>query len=78
MGRIFGISDNPVSTIESALGLRPIKIKNSSVIKPIKVYDKDNNVDKFVSKERLNSSNPFVKMRNGFGKLMAHFSHKNN
>ena len=74
MGKIFGISDNPVSIIESAIGLRPIKIKNYS--KPVKIYDKADNVDKFVGKKKSNSSNPIIKMRNGFGKLMAHFSHK--
>lgn len=76
MGKIFGISNNPVSTIESAIGLNPIKIEPSVVIMPVKIGYKHDNVDKFVSKKKTNCSNPFIKMRNGFGKLMAHFSHK--
>lgn len=72
MGKIFGISDNPVSTINSAL--TPLRIKP-----PKQFYTElpknTNTADKFVSKERQAASNPFVKMRNGFGKLMAHFSH---
>ncbi len=76
MGKIFGISDNPVSTIESAIGMKPIKI--SSSVEHVVSFDKNNNVDKFISKEAKNKkSNPFIKMKNGFGKLMKHFSHKN-
>lgn len=73
MGKIFGISDNPVSTIHSAL--------NGTQFEPIthyyirKVQFPDVKVDTFVSKEAKPVSNPFVKMRNGFGKLMAHFQH---
>ncbi len=76
MGKIFGISNNPVSTIESAIGLKPIKIEYPGGIKPIKIVDKNDNMDNFVSKKITNNSNPIVKMRNGFGKLMDHFSHK--
>ncbi len=72
MGKIFGISDNPVSTIGSA-------IRTMRVEAP-KIYAKDlpkntNVADKFVSKEKQPQANAFIKMRNGFGKLMAHFSH---
>ncbi len=71
MGKIFGISDNPVSTIESAL--RPLAYK-----KPVD-YGKTINTftttsDKFVSKEKTSKANAFVKMRNGIGRLMSHFS----
>lgn len=71
MGKIFGISDNPVSTIDSALATFRIK-------PPKQFYTKlpknTNTADKFISKEKTTTSNPFIKMRNGFGKLMAHFS----
>lgn len=74
MGKIFGICDNPVSTLHSAL--RTMKVE------PPKVYAKElpkntNVADKFVSKEKQPQANAFIKMRNGFGKLMAHFSHNN-
>ena len=72
MGKIFGISDNPVSTIDKALKTAKLEVPNSVKYgKPVvKNY---NHTDSFVSKEKQNTSNPFVKMRNGFGKLMAHF-----
>lgn len=68
--RIFKISRNPVSTIESAL--KPLDIP-----KPQYKYIKNS---KFVSpvtplRERANNANYFVKMRNGIGRLMKHFSH---
>lgn len=74
MGKIFGISDNPVSTITSALqGVRieAPKVVVSSLLK------NTTEADKFVSKTKQPQSNAFIKMRNGFGKLMAHFSHPN-
>ena len=51
-------------------------------VEPPKVYAKElpkntNVADKFVSKEKQPQANAFIKMRNGFGKLMAHFSHNN-
>ena len=74
MGKIFGICDNPVSTIHST-------IKTMRLEAP-KIYAKElpkntNTADKCVSKEKQPAANAFVKMRNGFGKLMAHFSHPN-
>lgn len=70
MGKIFGISNNPVSTIESAL--RPLVLKGpKEQVKVIKPYTTS---DKFVSKEKINNSNAFIKMRNGIGRLMSHFS----
>ena len=77
MGKIFVISKNPVSTIESALGLNPIIIKNPKqypdrILRPLR-----NTKDSFVSCERQKEANAFIKMRNGIGKLMPHFSRKN-
>lgn len=72
MGKIFGISNNPVSTIESAL--KPLRV-HPPKLSCTELPKASNDVDKFVSKEKVNSSNPIIKMRNGFGKLMAHFSH---
>lgn len=72
MGKIFGISDLPVSTIESALEGR--------VYKPVKRVARavkagfSESVDTFVSKNKKEVSNPIIKMRNGIGKLMSHFS----
>ena len=71
MGKIFGICDNPVSTIGSAiksLRVEPPKDYGTPIPKNM------DTTDKFVSKEKKHVSNPFIKMRNGFGKLMAHFS----
>lgn len=72
MGKIFGISDNPVSTIDKVF-------KRVEVPKPkeksLRVSNNHTETDKFVSKEKQNAPNAFVKMRNGFGKLMSHFSH---
>lgn len=73
MGRIFGISDLPVSTIDKAL--EPLKFKSPKIypLKPAKLYE----ADKFISVEKAAISNPFVKMRNGIGRLMSHFSGSN-
>lgn len=71
MGRIFGISDNPVSTIDKVLHAAKLEVPDSVKYgKPI-VH---NTKDSFVSKEKQTKSNAFIKMRNGFGKLMSHFS----
>ena len=70
MGKIFGISNNPVSTIESALKtmrVEPPKVEPKTIIR--------NPADKFVPVEKQKESNAFVKMRNGIGRLMSHFSH---
>lgn len=72
MGKIFGICDNPVSTIESSL-----KVLDSVPNNPYPVQQITRQLstkDTFVSAERKIKSNPFVKMRNGIGKLMSHFS----
>lgn len=71
MGKFFGISDNPVSTIESALKPLRLEAPKYTIIKPSKMLTED----KFVSNQKSHVSNPIVKMRNGFGKLMSHFSH---
>ena len=71
MGKIFGISDNPVSTIESAL--RPLTYKKvKDYGKPVNTFTTQ--ADKFVSKEKRSNPNAFIKMRNGIGRLMSHFS----
>lgn len=68
MGKIFGISDLPVSTIMSPFEeIKVPKPKETVVYKT-----KHINQDAFVSKTKKVVSNPFIKMRNGFGKLMRH------
>ena len=79
MGSIFGISDLPVSTITTAVQIgggmdvpAPAVVKEAGV-KP--VLERIPETDKFVSKQNINkTSNSVIKMRNGFGKLMKHFS----
>lgn len=71
MGKIFGLCDNPVSTIHSALNGTQFEPIIRYPIRKVPLPNKD--VDTFVSKESKPVSNPFIKMRNGFGKLMAHF-----
>jgi hypothetical protein len=73
MGKIFGISNLPVSTIESALKVQ------DTVPKPIvrTVATKQNLADCFTPvacTKKAEKSNPFLKMRNGIGRLMSHFS----
>ena len=76
MGKIFGISNNPVSTIESALQgtvYRPIKRyaeipKTASAIEKVSTFE--------LKKNKKSVSNLVIKMRNGFGKLMKSFSKK--
>ena len=71
MGKIFGISDNPVSTMESALrGMYTVTPPKQVGIKVQPTVFKTVPVKQAV----VNKSNPFVKMRNGFGKLLSHFS----
>ena len=73
MGKIFGISDNPVSTIWSALN--PVNYEKKE--QPVTIIDRPvNKADTFVSTQKRSNSNSFIKMRNGFGKLMSHFSKK--
>ncbi len=79
MGVLFGISDLPVSTIATAVQIgggmdvpAPELTSNSGSVTEL---ERSPRVDKFVSKEcKVHCSNPFIKMRNGFGKLMSHFS----
>ena len=75
MGKIFGISDLPVSTIMTAF--EPIRVPEpvcKTVGKKVPSVPRDTfETQKVITK----SSNPFIKMRNGFGKLMKHFSKKN-
>ena len=73
MGKIFGISDNPVSTIDKAL--KPLIYEKP--VESVRILPKtQNTADKFISSEKPHTSNPFIKMRNGIGKLMSHFSKK--
>ena len=73
MGKIFGISDNPVSTIDKAL--KPLIYEKP--VESVRILPKtQNTADKFISSEKPHTSNPFIKMRNGIGRLMAHFSKK--
>ena len=80
MGKIFGISDLPVSTIMTPF--EPIvKFENPTEIDyqtALKSQTKkfENQADTFISKTSKSKSNPFIKMRNGVGRLMKHFSGK--
>ena len=79
MGKIFGIADLPVSTIMTAL-------EETRVPKPVvrnlqrttyKARILNNTTEKDVSVSKVQASktsNPVLKLRNGFGKLMKHFS----
>lgn len=68
MAKIFGISNNPVSTIDKAL--QPFKLPEPSVkYLSKKVLLNAANDDKFVSQATA-KSNEFVKQRNGIGRLM--------
>ena len=72
MGKIFGISNLPISTLDSTLKYsNEIKSPNFKVINTIK--NKNINAKKT---NKTQTSNFFIKMRNGFGKLMSHFSKK--
>ena len=81
MGSIFGISDLPVSTITTAVQIgggmdvpEPAKLHEvPNGVKP--VLERTPSSDKFISKPKVHHcSNAIIKMRNGFGKLMKHFS----
>lgn len=79
MGSIFGISDLPVSTITTAVqiggGMDVPKPEYQKTLSQINNLEKSPEIDKFVPKQNnAHSSNPIIKMRNGFGKLMKHFS----
>ena len=79
MGAIFGISDLPVSTIGSAIQIGgEIKLPEPEW-KEIGTINRNlehsPQTDKFILQQKIHHhSNPIIKMRNGFGKLMKHFS----
>ena len=69
MGKIFGISDNPVSTIESALkGQHSVESPFPREI----ARNKEIPADKFVKKGKKTLSNPIIKMRNLVRKMLSH------
>lgn len=80
MGMIFGISDLPVSTImtpfEPLHDFKPPFEDELDYIRKCKYSNVDNKADTFVTKTAKAKSNPVISMRNGFGKLMKHFSKK--
>ena len=76
MAKIFGISKNPVSTIDKAL--QPFKLPEPCVKYlskknlPIK-----NTSDIFVVSENTSATSKFAKMRSGAGRMMARFRNSN-
>lgn len=80
MGRIFGISDLPVSTIMTPF--EPVVVPEDPALKDIRKAAKiakemEITEDRFIPKELTSARMPkFIDMRNGFGKLMKHFSKK--
>lgn len=75
MGKIFGISDLPVSTIMTPF--EPIIIEAPKVGKVVERVI-DGKVDnKFIAKQKKFISNPILRMRYGIGRLMKHFSKSN-
>lgn len=80
MGKIFGISDLPVSTImtpfEPMIDFTYPKETDYQTALRNQSKKFENQTDKFVSKTSIPKSNSFIKMRNGIGKLMRHFSGK--
>ena len=72
MGKIFGISNLPISTLDSTL-------KHSNEITPPNFKVINTIINKDINPKKINNkqtSNFFIKLRNGFGKLMSHFSKK--
>lgn len=80
MGKIFGIADLPVSTImtpfEPMHDFRPPYEDEIDDIRKMRFSNIENKADTFVSKTANPKANPIIRMRNGFGKLMKHFSIK--
>lgn len=80
MGKIFGISDLPVSTIMTPF--EPISIPQSLMSKEANIAAKtakelEITQDRFMPKALTKARSPkFLDMRNGIGKLMKHFSKK--
>lgn len=74
MGRIFKfLGHTPVSfdIVPKQIEVPKPVVKNITPVKSVLTEDK------FVSTKKQVENNPFIKMRNGFGKLMAHFSKVN-
>lgn len=79
MSSIFGISDLPVSTITSSVqiggGMDVPQPMFREVVVSRRELERIPHSDKFVPKPKIvTNSNPIINMRNGFGKLMKHFS----
>ena len=72
MGKVFGISDLPVSTIMTPF--EPIQVpKPQYYERPFKQCSL--NEDKYISTKTLKpKTKSFIDMKNGFGKLMKSFS----
>ena len=69
MGKIFGISDNPVSTIESALkGYNSVEPPFPREI----LKSQEVPTDRFIRSGKKNISNPMIKMRNLVRKMLTH------
>ena len=73
MGKIFGISDLPVSTIMTPFEPVDISPKMSEIIQPTQFIQE---ADEFVPKTSKAKTKSFIRMRNGWGKLMKSFSKK--
>lgn len=80
MGKIFGISDLPVSTIMTPF--EPIVVPKDPILEDVEraakfVQKMEITQDRFIPKELTRARVPkFLDMKNGFGKLMKHFSKK--
>ena len=80
MGKIFGISDLPVSTIMTPF--EPVVVPQDMTqkdieIAPRKAKELAMKSDRFTPQISTRARAPkFLDMRNGIGKLMAHFSKK--
>ena len=76
MGKIFGIADLPISTIMTPFE-SVIEFKNpAKLIKKEKVSKIEASRDIFLPENNDIRLNSFIRMRNGIGKLMKHFSKK--
>ena len=80
MGKIFGIADLPISTIMSPFEptvnfQNPFEDELEYAIKN-QSRKFQNQTDVYIPKSPKAKSNPIISMRNGFGKLMKHFSKK--
>ena len=71
MGKIFGISDLPVTTIKSPL--EPIEIPSQQIQKVVKKYYKNIPTSDYFSSStpKAQPANPIIKKRFGIGKLMG-------